>query len=51
MRAPADRTARRISLEEWLVRFEAIDLLKLPADQPRERPQMRAPADRTAVRA
>jgi hypothetical protein len=51
MHAPADRTAKRISVEEWFARYDAIDLLKRAAQQPRERPQMRAPADRIAVRA
>lgn len=49
MKAPADRTAKRISVQEWFARYDALDLLKrtqLPAP-----PQMDAPADRIAVRA
>jgi len=48
MKAPADRTAKRISVQEWFARYDALDLLK---QQPRPQPQMRAPADRIAVRA
>ena len=29
MHAPADRIAKRISLEDWLARYDAIDLLPL----------------------
>jgi hypothetical protein len=48
MKTPADRTAKRISIAEWFARYDAADLLKR-SQQPR--PQMRAPADRTAIRA
>ncbi|MGD9980902.1 MAG: hypothetical protein AB7H66_08275 [Hyphomonadaceae bacterium] len=48
MNAPADRTAKRISVEEWFARHDAIDLLKRQLLQPQ--PVMRAPADRTALR-
>jgi hypothetical protein len=48
MKAPADRTAKRISVQEWFVRYDA--LLKRHQQQ-QAQPQMRAPADRIAVRA
>jgi hypothetical protein len=47
MKTPADRTAKRISIAEWFARYDATNLLK-SSQQPR--PQVRAPADRTAVR-
>lgn len=50
MQAPADKTAKRISVEEWFARYDGVDLMKHPV-QERVRPQMRAPADRIAVRA
>lgn len=52
MHAPADKIAKRISVEEWFARYDALDLLK-----PRNAPRARAlsyeppPADRIAVRA
>ncbi len=50
MKAPAaDRTAKRISVQEWFARYDALDLLKR-AQQPAQ-PLMHAPADRIAVRA
>lgn len=49
MQAPADKTAKRISVEEWFARYDSVDLMKHPVQAP-VRPQMRAPADRTAVR-
>lgn len=49
MKAPADRTAKRISAQEWFARYDAIDLLKRDLQQ--TLPQMNAPADRIAVRA
>jgi hypothetical protein len=49
MKAPADRTAKRISVEEWFARYDALDLLK--RHQKPAQPQMHAPADRIAVRA
>jgi hypothetical protein len=51
MRPPADRTAKRLSTEEWFARFDVIELLKHTAPQPRGHQLMPAPADRTAVRA
>ncbi|MBL8545693.1 MAG: hypothetical protein JNL81_04475 [Hyphomonadaceae bacterium] len=48
MNAPADRTAKRISLQEWFARYDALDLLK--RTQQTAQPLMRAPADRTALR-
>jgi hypothetical protein len=48
MIAPADRTAKRISVEEWFARYDMIDLLK--RERLRPDPVMRAPADRTALR-
>jgi hypothetical protein len=48
MNAPADRTAKRISVQEWFARYDALDLLKR-SQQPTH-PLMRAPADRTALR-
>jgi len=45
---PADRTAKRISAQEWFARYDALDLLQRH-QQPQ--PQMRTPADRIAVRA
>ncbi len=49
MNAPADRTAKRLSVEEWFARYDAIDLLKRIPQQ--AQPLLRAPADRTALRA
>lgn len=49
MNAPADRTAKRLSVQEWFARYEAADLVK--RDQPQAQPLLRAPADRTALRA
>jgi hypothetical protein len=49
MDAPADRTAKRISAEEWFARYDMIDLLKRELRRPQ--PAMRIPADRTALRA
>ncbi len=46
---PADRTAKRISAQEWFARYDALDLLK--HHQQTAQPLMRAPADRIAVRA
>jgi hypothetical protein len=46
---PADRTAKRISAQEWFARFGALDLLA--RHQKPAQPQMSAPADRIAVRA
>lgn len=46
---PADRTAKRISAQEWFARFDTLDLLA--RNQQPAQPQMRAPADRIAVRA
>jgi hypothetical protein len=52
MHAPADRTAKRISLEEWLARYDAIDLLPVLAKRQEKLPaRMAIPADRTVVRA
>ena len=48
MKTPADRTAKRISIAEWFARYDRSKLLKT-SQQPR--PQLRVPADRTAVRA
>ena len=53
MHVPADRTAKRISTQEWFARYDAVDLMKpvrseTPGRAPREMP---APADRIAVRA
>lgn len=48
MNAPADRTAKRISVQEWFARYDALDLLKR-MQQPAQ-PMMHAPADRTALR-
>jgi hypothetical protein len=50
MKAPADRTAKRISVQEWFARYDAQDLLKRHQQQ-QAQPQMRTPADRIAVRA
>lgn len=53
MDAPADRTAKRISIEEWFARYDALDLLrKAPADRRvKAREDLRGtPADRIAVR-
>jgi hypothetical protein len=51
MNAPADKTAKRISAEEWFARYDAIELLKRPEPRARTRRDMLAPADRIAVRA
>lgn len=52
MHAPADKTAKRISLEEWFLRYDALDLLK-PRNASRASAVNYAPppADRIAVRA
>ena len=52
MTTPADKTAKRISLEDWFVRYDAADLLKslTPSSRGRVR-QLQPPADRIAVRA
>jgi hypothetical protein len=49
MNAPADRTAKRLSVEEWFARHDAIDLLKRQLQQ--RRASSPIPADRTALRA
>ena len=52
MTTPADKTAKRISIEDWFVRYDAADLLKQLT--PTSRGQLRTmqpPADRIAVRA
>jgi len=49
MQAPADRTVKRLSLEEWLARYDSLDLLKSLKAQPAK--AMKPPADRIAVRA
>ena len=52
MHAPADRIAKRISLEVWLARYDAIDLLPLFSKRQDKLPSRTAiPADRIAVRA
>lgn len=51
MKAPADKIAKRLSVEEWFARYDSIDLLQRQ-DAPRtKRPQMPPAADRIAVRA
>lgn len=53
MDAPADRIAKRISVEEWRARYDALDLLRsAPADRRvKGREDLRnAPGDRVAVR-
>jgi hypothetical protein len=51
MHAPADRTAKRISLEDWLARYDAIDLLPLLSKRQEKLPaRMAIPADRIVVR-
>lgn len=49
-KAPADRTAKRISVEEWFVRYDAVDLLKRDAVRIAATPT-RPPGDRIATRA
>jgi len=49
MNAPADRTAKRLSVQEWVARYDAAYLLKRNPQQ--AQPLLRAPADRTALRA
>jgi hypothetical protein len=49
MKAPADRTAKRLSLQEWLARYDSLDLLKSFEARPAK--AMQPPADRIAVRA
>lgn len=53
MHAPADRTVKRISAQEWRVRYDLRNLTKDTQDETRSRAprQMPAPADRIAVRA
>jgi hypothetical protein len=49
--APADRKAKRLSLEEWLARYDATDLLPLLAKRQEMLPaRMAIPADRIVVR-
>ena len=48
----ADKTAKRISIEDWFVRYDAADLMKHLAPEARGRVrQLQPPADRVAVRA
>jgi hypothetical protein len=52
MNTPADKTAKRISVEEWFARYDAIELLKqVRSERGRLLQQVLAPADRIAVRA
>jgi hypothetical protein len=51
MHAPADKTAKRLSLEDWFVRYDAFDLLKRGTDGRAKRTAAPPPADRIAVRA
>lgn len=51
MHTPADRTAKRISVQEWFVRSDAVELATAAVPTPRApRRQMQPPADRVAVR-
>jgi hypothetical protein len=51
MHAPADRTAKRLTIEEWFARYDALDLLKGRSDRRSLSPSPPPPADRIAVRA
>lgn len=52
MHAPADRTAKRISVEECFTRYDAIELLKSHGAKRQRAPTMMPPpGDRIAVRA
>jgi hypothetical protein len=51
MKAPADRTAKRLSIEEWFARYDSLDLFKRQQAEERVAKAMFAPADRIAVRA
>lgn len=51
MKAPADRTAKRLSVQEWLARYDSLDLLKAMQRPEADLKSMQAPADRIAVRA
>lgn len=53
MHAPADRTVKHLTTEEWYSRYDALDLLpRHTAPDLRTRPsrEMPAPADRIATR-
>ncbi|HYD87972.1 MAG TPA: hypothetical protein VEA80_10890 [Vitreimonas sp.] len=50
-KAPADRTAKRLSVEEWFARYDGVDLVSGRTAPQEQRPQARPPADRIAVRA
>jgi hypothetical protein len=54
MQAPADKTVKRLSVEEWFARYDALDLLKAKQQQQhgdRKAQRTAPPADRIAVRA
>lgn len=48
MQKPADKTAKRLSAEEWFARYDGI---VVPIPQRTPAPKPRPPADRVAVRA
>jgi hypothetical protein len=51
MHAPADKIAKRISLEDWLARYDAVDLMPLLSKRQDKLPaRMAIPADRIVVR-
>lgn len=51
MNTPADRTAKRLSRDEWYARYDATELLKAARHGVRVSSSTPAPADRIAVRA
>lgn len=51
MTAPADKTAKRLSVEEWLSRYDSLELMpRKRASKTDSEKRMYAPADRVAVR-
>lgn len=51
MHAPADKIAKRIRLEDWLARYDAVDLMPLLSKRQDKLPaRMAIPADRIVVR-
>jgi hypothetical protein len=50
MQTPADRTAKRISSEEWFARYDGAPSVQRDKQNARALQRLLAPADRVAVR-
>ncbi len=50
MNTPADRTAKRLSSEEWRARYDTLELLRPPQPQDRRARLTGPAADRVATR-